>query len=39
MNTLIQDIATFNGSDLMQLEDLLVDIETAVTWQRKVGLS
>ena len=28
-NTLIQDIPTFNGSDLRQLEDWLVDIETA----------
>ena len=28
-NTLIQDIPTFNGSDLTQLEDWLVDIETA----------
>ena len=27
-NTLIQDIPTFNGSDSMQLEDWLVDIET-----------
>ena len=29
VNTLIQDIPTFNGSDSMQLEDWLVDIETA----------
>ena len=29
-NTLIQDIPTFNGSDLTQLEDWLIDIETAV---------
>ena len=29
MTTLIQDIPTLNGSDLMQLEDCLVDIETA----------
>ena len=29
MNTLIQDIPTFNGSDSTQLEDWLVDIETA----------
>ena len=29
MNTLIQDIPTFNGSDPTQLEDWLVDIETA----------
>ena len=28
-NTLIQDIPTFNGSNSMQLEDWLVDIETA----------
>ena len=28
-NTVIQDIPTFNGSDLMQLEDWLVDSETA----------
>ena len=28
-NTLIQDILTFNGSDLTQLEDWLIDIETA----------
>ena len=28
-NTLIQDIPTFNGSDLAQLEDCLTDIETA----------
>ena len=28
-NTLIQDIPTFNGSDPMQLEDWLVDIDTA----------
>ena len=28
-NTLIQDIPTFNGSDLTQLEDWLIDIETA----------
>ena len=28
-NTLIQDIPTFNGSDSMQLEDWLIDIETA----------
>ena len=28
-NTLIQDISTFNGSDSTQLEDWLVDIETA----------
>ena len=28
-NTLIQDIPTFNGSNSTQLEDLLVDIETA----------
>ena len=28
-NTLIQDILTFNGSDLAQLEDWLTDIETA----------
>ena len=28
-NTLIQDIPTFNGSDSTQLEDWLVDIETA----------
>ena len=28
MNSLIQDIPTFNGSDSMQLEDWLVDIET-----------
>ena len=27
MNTLIQDIATFNGSDSTQLQDWLVDIE------------
>ena len=30
MNTLVQDIPTFNGSDSTQLEDWLVDIETAV---------
>ena len=30
VNTLIQDIHTFNGSDSMQLEDWLVDIEMAV---------
>ena len=29
MNTLIQDIATFNGSNSAQLEDRLMDIETA----------
>ena len=29
MNTLIQDIPTFNGSNSTQLEDWLVDIETA----------
>ena len=29
VNTLIQDIPTFNGSDSTQLEDWLVDIETA----------
>ena len=29
MNTLIQNIPTFNGSDSTQLEDWLVDIETA----------
>ena len=29
MNTLIQDIPNFNGSDLAQLEDWLTDIETA----------
>ena len=29
MNTLIQDIPTFNGSSSTQLEDWLVDIETA----------
>ena len=29
-NTLIQDIPTFNGSNSTQLEDWLVDIETAV---------
>ena len=29
VNTLIQDIPTFNGSDLMQLGGWLVDIETA----------
>ena len=28
MNTLIQDTPTFNGSNSMQLEDWLVDIET-----------
>ena len=28
VNTLIQDIPTFNGSDSMQLEDCLVDNET-----------
>ena len=28
-NTLIQDIPTFNGSDSAQLEDWLIDIETA----------
>ena len=28
-NTLIQDMPTFNGSDSTQLEDWLVDIETA----------
>ena len=28
-NTSIQDIPTFNGSDLAQLEDWLIDIETA----------
>ena len=27
-NTLIQDIPTFNGSDLAQLEDWLTDIKT-----------
>ena len=30
MNTLIQDITNFSGSDSTQLEDWLVDIETAV---------
>ena len=29
MNTLIQDIPIFNGIDSTQLEDWLVDIETA----------
>ena len=29
VTTLIQDIPTFNGSDTIQLEDWLVDIETA----------
>ena len=29
MNTLIQDIPIFNGNDSTQLEDCLVDIETA----------
>ena len=29
-NTLIQDIPTFNGSDLTQVEDWLIDIETTV---------
>ena len=29
MNTLIQDIPIFNGNDSTQLEDWLVDIETA----------
>ena len=28
VNTLIQNISTFNGSDLTQLEDWLIDIET-----------
>ena len=28
-STLIQDMPTFNGSDLAQLEDWLIDIETA----------
>ena len=28
-NTLIQDVPTFNGSDLTQLKDWLTDIETA----------
>ena len=28
-NTLIQDIPTFNGSDSIELEDWLTDIETA----------
>ena len=29
-NTLIQDIPTFNGCDSTQLEDWVIDIETAV---------
>ena len=29
VNTLIQDIPTFNGSNSMQLENWLVDVETA----------
>ena len=28
-NTLIQDIPTFNGNDVAQVEDWLTDIETA----------
>ena len=31
VNTLIQDIPTFNGSDLTELEDWLVDIETTAS--------
>ena len=29
MNTLLQDIAIFNGNDSSQLEDWFIDIETA----------
>ena len=29
MNTLLQDIAIFNGNDSSQLEDWIIDIETA----------
>ena len=29
MNTPLQDITIFNGSDLSQLEDWLIDVETA----------
>ena len=35
MSTLIQGIPTFNGSDAMQLEDWLVDIETAADLTRE----
>ena len=38
-NTLIQDIPTFNESDLTQLEVRLIDIETAADRQMKVGLN
>ena len=38
-NSLIQDIPTFNGSDSAQLEDWLIDIETAADLMMKVGLS
>ena len=34
-NTLLQDIAIFNGSDSSQLEDWLIDVETAVNLTRK----
>ena len=34
-NTLIQDIPTFNGNDLAQLEDWLIDIETTANMTDK----
>ena len=37
VNTLIQDIFTFNGSNSMQLEDWLVDIETTADLTDKSG--
>ena len=37
--TLIQDIPTFNGSDSTQLEDWLIDIETATDLLMKEGLN
>ena len=36
-NTLIQDIPIINGNDSTQLEDWLVDIETAAICQLKAG--
>ena len=38
-NTLMQDVPTFNGSDLAQLEDWLTDIELQLVSLMKVGLS
>ena len=39
VNSLIQDVPTFHGSNSKQLEDWLVDTETTETWQMKVGLN